>query len=428
MHPGAKELVYEIRQIVAVGEKIERLGVPVYWENIGDPIAKGQKMPKWIKDIVSDLVANDDSSWGYSPTKGVLETRQYLAAARNAEGGVDINAEDILFFNGLGDAIQTLFMYLNQHARVIGPSPAYSTHSSAEGAHAKSEHLTYNLLPENGWMPDLEDLRNKVKYNPSIAGILIINPDNPTGIVYSEEVLKGMVAIAREFGLFLMCDEIYTNITYGDQKMCPLSKVIGGVPGMALKGLSKEIPWPGSRCGWVEFYNTTTDEQFAEYVESIVQAKQLEVCSTTLPQKALPKILGDERYPAHLQATANSYAKKAELLADAFTGVAGVTLVKPQGAFYASPVFNEGVLRDNQTLSIENDAVRTYIEKLVEGASNDKRFVYYLLGATGICVVPLSGMNSTLEGFRMTLLEPDEEKFKKMLTILTGAIAQYLQS
>ncbi|MCA9353925.1 MAG: pyridoxal phosphate-dependent aminotransferase [Candidatus Kaiserbacteria bacterium] len=428
VHPGAGSLTYEIREIVAVGEKLRDLGVPIYWENIGDPIAKGRKMPEWIKDIVADLVANDDSSWGYSPTKGVLSTREYIAKARNAEGGVEITANDILFFNGLGDAIQTIFMYLNQSARVLGPNPAYSTHSSAEAAHARSEHLTYDLLPENGWLPDLEDLYRKVKYNPSISGILIINPDNPTGTVYPEKVLRGIVDIAREFDLFIMSDEIYASITYGETPMCPLSKVLGDVPGMALKGLSKEIPWPGSRCGWVEFYNQSKDENFATFANSIVHAKQLEVCSTTLPQKALPLIFSHEKYPAHLKEVATEYAKKAEVLAEILNKIEGLSVVKPQGAFYASPLFAEGVLRNDQTLPIEDDKVRAYVEGLVKSVPNDKRFVYYLLGATGICVVPLSGMNSHREGFRMTMLEPDEKKFKDMVERLAAATAQYLQS
>jgi alanine-synthesizing transaminase len=424
VHPGARELTYEIREIVAVGQCLSELGVKVYWENIGDPIAKGQTMPKWIKDVVSDLVENDNSSWGYSPTKGLLETRQYLAEARNAEGGAQITPDDILFFNGLGDAIQTMFMYLNPAARVLGPSPAYPTHSSAEAAHAKSEHLTYDLLPEKGWLPDLEDIRRKVKYNPSIAGILIINPDNPTGTVYSEKTLRGIVDIAREFDLFMISDEVYANITYGKTPMFPLSAVLGEVPGMALKGLSKEIPWPGSRCGWVEFYNKTVDVNFM----ALVDAKQLEVCSTTLPQKALPRIFSHSKYGPHLKEVAEEYAEKAEILAKTFAKVKGLSLVKPQGAFYASPIFNEGVLRNDQKLPIANEEVRAYIEEIVKGVPNDKRFVYYLLGATGICVVPLSGMNSRLEGFRMTLLEPDKKAFTQMAKRLAKAIEQYLQS
>src|SRR3989339_928302 len=197
VHPGADELTYEIREIVEVGKDLERMGTTILWENIGDPVAKGEKIPAWIKEIIATTIAEDGKSFAYSPTKGLLETREFLADMRNKEGGATITPEDILFFNGLGDAISKVYTYLNKTARVIGPNPAYPTHSSAEGAHAGSHHLTYRLNPHRNWLPDLEDLRNKVKYNPNVAGILIINPDNPTGMVYPEKVLREIVAIAR---------------------------------------------------------------------------------------------------------------------------------------------------------------------------------------------------------------------------------------
>jgi len=424
VHPGADELTYEIREIVVVGEELAAMGVPIYWENIGDPIAKGCCVPEWIKDIVADLVTTDDTSYGYSPTRGVLETRQFLANKRNQEGGVQITPDDILFFNGLGDAIQTSFLYLHPRSRVLGPNPAYPTYSSAEGAHADARHLTYRLQPEAGWQPDLEDIENKVKYNPEISGMLIINPDNPTGVVYSRATLEGMVDIARRYDLFVMSDEIYANIVFGSE-MVPLSQVIGDVPGIAFKGLSKEVPWPGARCGWIEVYNRESDATFARYVKSLVDAKMLEVCSTTLPQKALPRIMRDERYQTHLDEVARGFSTKAALFGDVFADVPQLIVNKPQGAFYASVVFKNGVLTGQQTLPIADEQVRARIEQLTTDVPLDKRFTYYLMGATGVTVVPLSGMNSDLFGFRLTLLEPDEGRFRDMLRTVRDAISDY---
>jgi len=184
VHQGANELTYEIREIVTFGKQLEKAGLRMIWENIGDPIAKGEKIPTWLKNLISDEL-KDDKTFAYSPTKGLLETREYLASFRFRENGVVLNPEDILFFNGLGDAISKVYTYLNRNARVIGPSPAYPTHSSAEAEHVGSHHLTYSLDPKCDWFPNLEDLRNRVHYNESIAGILIINPDNPTGMTYS---------------------------------------------------------------------------------------------------------------------------------------------------------------------------------------------------------------------------------------------------
>ncbi len=428
VYSGADELSYEIREIVAVAKRIENMGVNITWENIGDPIQKGHRVPDWIKQIVGDIVLNDDSVYGYSPTKGLLETREYIATNGNKKNGAKITAEDILFFNGLGDAISHVYSSVNEHVRVIGPNPAYSTHSSAEASHASAPHITYRLDPKRNWTPDIEDLRNQVKYNPSIGGIMIINPDNPTGIVYSKEVLLEIVAIARDYDLFIVADEVYENIVYGGSVMTTLSEVIGDVPGMALKGLSKEVPWPGSRCGWIEFYNTDKDPIFARYVKSLVDAKMLEVCATTLPQKALPVILSDSRYPTYLAENNELYNHRAELFYKTLSVVPGIMCVQPRGALYATVVFNEGLLKPTQTLPLVSSSVKAYIEPLVAGIAPDKRFVYYLLASTGVCVVPLSGFNSDLPGFRMTLLEVDDEKYQKTLETISSAIRKYLDS
>lgn len=128
VHIGAGEWTYEIRAIVEIAEKLQELGIKTNMENIGDPIAKGEKIPDWMKKIVADL-AMQDCSYGYCATKGVLETRQFIAKQTNLRGGVQISANDVIFFNGLGDAIQKVYGLLRREARVIGPSPTYSTHS-----------------------------------------------------------------------------------------------------------------------------------------------------------------------------------------------------------------------------------------------------------------------------------------------------------
>lgn len=427
VHSGARELTYEIREIVTVAEKLEKLGVKIFWENIGDPVAKGEKIPSWIKDIIKAEIENE-KSFAYCPTKGLLATREFLAGKCNSEKNTKITADDIIFFNGLGDAISKIYTYLNREARVIGPSPAYSTHSSAEAAHAGSPHITYNLLPGRNWLPDIDDLRNKVHYNPAIAGILIINPDNPTGMVYPRKVLEEIVKIAEEHDLFIISDEIYTNVSYGEEEAISLAEVIGNVSGIAMKGISKEFPWPGARCGWIEVYNKDKDALFSRYVKTIVDAKMLEVCSTTLPQLVIPKVMSDPRYKEHLKERNDEYRKRADIAYKILNSVSGVIAPRPQGAFYMSVVFKDGALNNEQKLNIENDSVRVFIEEITKDVLPDKRFAYYLMGATGICVVPLSGFNSSLFGFRITLLEPDEGKFKDIFQTVAVKINEYLKS
>lgn len=425
VHPGADELVYEIRGIVEFAKQIEATGVEVTWENIGDPIAKGEKVPTWIKEIVANEARDNDLSYGYSPTKGLDLTRDYLAKARTAETGKTLSPQNIIFFNGLGDAITEIYTWLSPYARVLGPSPAYPTHSSLEGAHARSEHLTYRLDPQNNWMPDMNDIRDKVHYDSDVAGLLIINPDNPTGAVYPRGVLEQIVAIAKEYGLFLIADEIYANLAYDKTSFVSLAELAGDVPTMIMRGLSKEVPWPGSRCGWVEFYNTDVDPSFARYAKSIEDAKMNEVCATTLPQAVLPKILSERRYESHLQLRRSKYKARAETAMQLLGENKNIHVVEPKGAFYLSVVFDQ-----DYTKLPTQKAMNAAAQKILDTAlakipekDFDKRFCYHLLAATGICAVPLqTGFNSHAQGFRITLLEEDEKVFVQTVQTISNFI------
>ena len=429
VHIGAGELTYEIRNIVAVGEKMKALGLDLYWENIGDPVAKGEEIPQWMRETVAEL-AMESSSYRYCPTRGELATREFICGMTNAKGGAQITPDDIIFFNGLGDAINKVFGLLRRTARVVVPSPSYTTHSSAEAAHAGDRPVTYRLDPDNNWYPDLDDLEKRVKYNPAVAGILIINPDNPTGAVYPEEIVRGMVDIAARYDLFIVCDEVYQNIIYNGTSTKSLAEIIGEVPAVNMRGISKEMPWPGSRCGWIEVYNADKDEMFSRFITSILNAKMLEVCSTTLPQKALPRLMKHPEYAAYLDERIRRYELFSNIAYDTLKDVDGLMVNRTNGAFYMSVAFKEGRINGRQSLRIDNPQVKALVEELVgkEGVTPDKRFVYYLLGATGICVVPLSSFVTDLQGFRVTLLERDEARFRAIFANIAKSIRDYLAS
>ena len=427
LHDGAANLKYEIREIVAAAHELERLGVGLTWENIGDPVQKGEVPPKWIRDTISDLV-HEAPSWAYCDTQGVIETREFLAEEVNRRDGVRVSPDDIMFFNGLGDAVAKVYGFLNREARILGPSPAYSTHSSAEAAHSGYSHVTYDLDPYDGWMPDVADIRKKVQYNDSIAGILLLTPDNPTGAVYPREIVETIAAIAHENDVFLIADEIYANIVYNGAGRLSMSEWIGDVPGIAMRGISKEVPWPGARCGWLEILNKGKDSNFAHYVDSLLAAKRLEVSSTTLPQMAIPRIIGDPRYPGHLHARAQQFSERADEMSGVFAGCEHIIANKPEGAFYYTIMFKDGLLDESQSLPIENPQIREAIEQMTEGVEPDKRFVYYLMGATGIVVVPLTGFQCEHHGFRATLLETDDNRRAWILKSLRDSIDQYVAS
>jgi len=428
LYEGAEQLEYEIRNIVKKAEQIEKLGQTIYWENIGDPIQKNASLPKWIKDIITGLV-QEDKSYGYCHSKGILETRQFLAKQTNELSGIQITEDDILFFNGLGDAISKLYQFIHPSSRIIGPSPAYATHSSAEAAHANAGPLTYKLDPDNDWNPDFEDLYNQVKYNSNIIGILIINPDNPTGMVYPKESLEKIVALAGEFNLMIISDEIYNRVTYHNTKAYALAEVINDIPGIALKGISKELPWPGARCGWMEFYNRESDQEFSRLCHTLEDVKMTEVCATTLPQKAIPLIWSDPRYPMYREERNLAIGRRGKIIAEHLKDVTEIKFNETFGAFYNTIVFKDGSLKSNQFLSSDQPEINTLLNQWTDNEmALDKRFTYYLLAATGVCVVPLSSFHSDLLGFRVTLLEEDEDLLNTIFGKIKSALISYCRS
>ncbi len=424
---GGSGLTYEIRNIVLIAKKMQEYGLKIIWENIGDPVQKGENIPDWMKEVLIDIL-KDNASYAYSPTKGVDDTRQFIADRVNARGKVQITPENIIFFNGLGDAIARAYSSIQVDARMIMPEPTYSTHLMAEVLHASFPPNTYRMNPYNNWHPDLRELEQKVRSHRAIVGILIINPDNPTGFVYPTEALENVVRIARENDLFVISDETYINIVYNGKKTVPIGDVIGDVPGIAMKGISKEAPWPGARCGWMEVYNAEKDPIFARFINTILHQKMSEVCSTTLPQMAIPRIMTHPEYKNYLRQRTQHYEKLSAIAYGVLKDVPFVISNKSNGAFYMTVVFNESVLNERQTLPIAQPEVRSYVESLTKDIEYDKRFVYYLLASTGICVVPLTSFFSPLLGFRMTLLDKDVDEFEYVVKTIAAKITEYINS
>lgn len=427
--PGAGELKYEIRNIVNVAEKLQKCGVTINWENIGDPIVKGEQIPQWMKEIVSSAVMANET-WGYCHTRGVLKTREFICEMTNRRAGAQITPDDIIFFNGLGDAIAKIYGSLNHDARVLMPSPSYTTHTLGEVGHAGAPSIHFRLNPEDGWRPDISEIRKLVSENASICAIMIINPDNPTGMVYSREALEGIVAIAREFNLFIIADEVYNNIVYNGQSTVPISDLIGDVPAISLKGISKEFPWPGSRCGWIEVYNGNKDDQFIKYINHILTSKMNEVCSTTLPQTVIPEIMEHPSYQTYLNERIAIYEASSNIAYNFLKDIPELMVNRTNGAFYMAVAFRNGILNNRQQIPIENSEVSELVESLVNqpGVSPDKRFVYYMLAATGICTVPLSSFATELQGFRVTLLERNQAETERIYRTLADKIRAYIAS
>lgn len=428
-------LRYGIREIVDVAQKIGEVDNEFKFvgENIGDPIPKGWMVPKFVKEIiVEEIQKPGDAVFGYSHSRGNPTTRKWVVEyAKRYSPSSTLDYEYVLFASGLGAGIAAMYNMLPEGARIIQPTPSYPTHGSMESFNAKAEPIVYNLDPNNNWQPDLGHLEAQIKANPTVTGILVINPNNPTGAVYSKETLEAIVSLAEKYSLMIISDEVYFRMVYNGYKYEQITELAQGrVPLIVMRGLSKDVPWPGGRCGWLEFHNVDLDPDFKEYAESVKKRILMEVCSVTLPQVVLPKIYDHPEFDGWNKAYNAELEKNGNYIAEVLGNTKGMKVNRTNGAFYMMPLFEEGVLNEKQVLPVKNDAARAYIEKEVSkpGFPLDKRFAYYLLANTGICVVPASGFFSPFHGFRLTTLDRDEVRRKDTYARLSNAVQEYIKS
>ena len=376
-----KLLNYPIREVVTIGKTLEKLGnLSMIWENIGDPITAGEKMPEWIKDIVHKHSVTD-KVFAYTDTRGYLPTREFVL--KNFSNEKICTVDDILFFNGLGEAINKVINNLPREARILVPSPTYPSHATAEAMHAGCSFISYDLDPANDWEPNLEEIENKVKYNDQIVAILVINPNNPTGRVFKRETLEAIVKIAKDHDCFLIFDEIYHSMVFDGVENVLLHEIIGDVPGISMKGISKDVPWPGSRCGWIEVYNSEKDQEFQDFINMILLAKMLEVCSTTLPQVVLPYIYSAPEFKGYLQGRIEKYHRRAEQAVAFFEQIPQVRVSMPGGVFYFVVELLE---LPRSQLSATTKASRLYLNDLLakKEVAPDFQFTYELMASEGV--------------------------------------------
>lgn len=426
-----KLLKYDIRALAVIADKIKSLGGNIWaWENIGDPIKQGHTIPDWIKEILKKE-ADKNSNWGYSPTEGLDEARDFIVNEENQKN-IPLTKDNVVFTSGLGHAINTLYQAMfGSGVRVIHPSPTYPAHSSTESFFFGTPPILYACRPKNNWQPDLLDLENKIKQHPEIGFILLILPNNPTGVCYTDETLKGVANLARKYDLGIISDETYLRLLYKEQKQTSMGEIMmssSPFPLIIMKSSSKDIPWPGGRSGWMEFYNLGQDKNFDELKEAIKQNLRVQVCSTTMIQAVLPKIYNDSRYAEYLSNFISTLEEQSKYISEILNTIPGISCIPGQGAFYLSAVFKDGILKSDQTLPIQNPELKNYIESLASDPDMplDKRFALYLMASKGIFLTPLTSFEGPL-GFRVTTLKTDLEETKKVYTELKSAIAEYLK-
>ncbi|MFA4830817.1 MAG: pyridoxal phosphate-dependent aminotransferase [Patescibacteria group bacterium] len=434
-NPNVHFMKYQIREVVDVMQKLKEINPTMNFvgENIGDPIAKGWNAPPFLKQaIIEEVNKPGDKVFGYSHSRGLPELRQWVVEhVKKLSPASTLNYEDVLFTSGLGAAISVLYQMMPEGARVIQPTPAYPAHTSMEAFSSQSDSIFYQLDPKKEWQPDLADLESQIQARPEVAAVLIINPNNPTGAVYQKDTLEAIVRLAEKYQLMIISDEVYFRMVYNG---CEHVQIIGlaqdRVPLVVLRGLSKDLPWPGGRSGWIEFHNTDLNADYQAYADGVKQRILMEVCSTSLPQFIMPKVYDNPEYKTWLANNNKELETNGNYIAEILNHTKGLSANRTNGAFYMLPLFAEGVLNNRQTLPIGHAETRAFIERAVGklGMPLDQRFTYYLLAATGICVVPASGFYSPYPGFRLTTLDRDEARRKDTYARLSRAVEEYLAS
>lgn len=433
-NPRTKLLQYGIREIVELAQKLGEADPKFKFigENIGDPVAKGWQVPAFIKDILAELIQKNNSVFGYAHSRGILASREWAAkCSKEYSPSSKLDCEHVFFTNGLGAAISLLYRTLKPGARIIQPHPGYPAHISNESFAACAPSIGYRANPEEGWSPDLDHLESRIKRHPEITGILLINPNNPTGAVYSKETLEAIVRLAERHHLMLISDEVYFRLVFNRAKYAHVTELAAGrVPLIVMRGMSKDIPWPGGRCGWLEFHNIDLDKEFRMFFESLKKPLLLEVCAAALPQAAAPLIYENPQYAQWLKKYTAELEQISNDIADILGKIPGMKVRPIQGAFYMMALFENGLLNKRQHLPIKNKRSAGIIRPAVAQAKFplDKRFAYYLLASTGICVVPASDFSSPFPGFRITTLDRNAAHRRNTYRVLTRAIRDYFAS
>ncbi|MDQ0281488.1 pyridoxal phosphate-dependent aminotransferase [Rhodococcoides fascians] len=327
-----QNVLYEIRGPVhAHAARLEAEGHRILKLNIGNPAPFGFEAPDVI---VRDMIAALPVAQGYSESKGILSARRAIVTRYELEPGFpDLDVDNIYLGNGVSELItMTMQALLDDGDEVLIPAPDYplwtamTTLSGGKAVH-------YMCDEENGWNPDLADIESKI--TPKTVALLVINPNNPTGAVYSKEVLQGIVDLARKHQLLLLADEIYDRILYDDAEHTSLASLAPDLLCLTYNGLSKAYRVAGYRAGWLAI--TGPKKHAAGFIEGIDLLASTRLCPNVPAQHAIQVALGGYQSIEDLILPGGRLLEQRDVAWEKLNAIHGVSCVKPRGALYAFP-------------------------------------------------------------------------------------------
>lgn len=322
---------YDIRgPVLEEAKRLEDEGYRILKLNIGNPAPFGFETPD---EILQDVILNLPTAQGYSDSKGIFSARKAVMQQYQSRGVPDVGIEDIYLGNGVSELIVMAMQgLLNDGDEMLIPAPDYPLWTAAVSLSGGT--AVHYLCDESaGWQPDLEDLERKI--TKRTRGIVVINPNNPTGAVYSRQTLEGIIELARRHNLIVFSDEIYDKITYDDAVHIPMATLADDVLIISFSGLSKAYRVAGFRCGWLVISGAR--HRARDYIEGLDILSSMRLCANVPAQHAVQTALGGYQSIDALIRPGGRLYEQRNRAWELLNEIPGVSCVKPQGALYLFP-------------------------------------------------------------------------------------------
>ncbi|MBP6258801.1 MAG: pyridoxal phosphate-dependent aminotransferase, partial [Comamonas sp.] len=340
---------YDIRgPIMDAAKKMEDDGQKIIKLNIGNLAVFGFDAPE---EVQQDMIRNLPNSAGYSDSKGIFAARKAVMHETQKQGIRGVTLDDIYLGNGASELISMATnALLDNGDELLLPAPDYPLWTAATSLSGGTP-VHYVCDEANGWMPNLADIRSKV--TPRTKGIVVINPNNPTGALYSRELLQGIVEIAREHGLVIFADEVYDKVLYDGAVHTPLASLSADVLTLTFNSLSKAYRSCGYRAGWMV---VSGDKKLAkDYIEGLNMLSNMRLCANVPGQWAVQTALGGYQSINDLICEGGRLRQQRDLAYELINAIPGVSCVKPQGALYMFPRLDPEIypIKDDQEFFLE---------------------------------------------------------------------------
>ncbi|MDO5521878.1 MAG: aminotransferase class I/II-fold pyridoxal phosphate-dependent enzyme [bacterium] len=390
---------YDVRgPVVEEANKMMANGVDVLRLNIGNPAPFGFNAPN---EVIEDMIHNLRNAQGYSDSKGIFSARKAIMQYTQLRKIKGVTLDDIYTGNGVSELI-TLSMQglLNNGDEILIPSPDYPLWTAAANL-AGGHPVHYICDEESEWYPDLDDIRSKI--TDKTKGIVIINPNNPTGAVYPKEILEGIIQIAREKELIIFSDEIYDRLVFDGLEHTSIASLADDVFFVTFSGLSKSHRCAGFRVGWMVLSGNKAKAK--GYIEGLNMLSSMRLCSNVPAQYIVQTALGGYQSSDELLLPGGRLYEQREYITNAVNDIPGLSVVKPKAAFYMFP-------------KIDTKKFNIY---------NDEKFVLDFLREKHVLMVHGGGFNwQEPNHFRIVYL-PEVKVLKESMNKLSDFLAAYKQ-